>query len=139
MSEPILFATDAWIKQLMVELNSSETYREAARTWEGDLFFIIEPEGALAETVYLYVDLWHGECRQAFVAVEPASLDPEFRLTAPVRVWKQIIERKLDPIKAMLTRKLKLQGNMAKIMKHVKAANEMVNCTTNIKTSFPID
>lgn len=138
MSEPIPFPSDAWIKQLMTELNTSAAYQEAAKTWEGDLYFIIEPEGGLTETTYLYVDLWHGECRQAYVVDDPARLEPEFRLTAPVNVWKQIIERKLDPIKAMLTRKLKLQGNMAKIMRHVKAANEMVNCTTHIETAFPI-
>ena len=71
MSGPIPFATDAWIKRLGDECNKSEAYREAAKNWEGDLYVIVEPEGQLQETVYMYLDLYHGQCRQAFV---PARL-----------------------------------------------------------------
>jgi putative sterol carrier protein len=139
MSDRLAFPSDVWIKRLMAELNNSHEYQTAARTWEGDLYFVVEPEGSLTTAAYLYMDLWHGQCRQAALVDDPASHDPEFLLSAPLHVWRQIIERQLDPIKAMLTRKLKLEGNMAKIMKHVKAANEMVTCTTRIQTEFPIN
>ena len=38
---PIKFATDEWIKALMGELNKSENYRDAAKSWEGDFYFVI--------------------------------------------------------------------------------------------------
>jgi hypothetical protein len=37
----IRFGTDDWVKALMVEVNESEAYRSAARTWEGDFYFVI--------------------------------------------------------------------------------------------------
>jgi putative sterol carrier protein len=40
-------------------------------------------------------------------------------------------------MKGLLTRQLKLQGNMAKIMRAVKAANELVLCATRVPTDFP--
>ena len=135
--EKIPFATDAWIQRLHEEVNKSEAYRQAAKTWEGDFYFVIEPEGSFTETVYLYMDLWHGESREAFVAHDPSAKAPEFIISAPVSVWKDVIELRLDPIKGMLTRKLKLKGNMAKIMRAVKAANELVRCTTRVPTEFP--
>ncbi len=136
--EKVTFATQAWIEQFHAEINKSEAYRQAAKTWEGDFYFIIEAEGALTEPVYMYMDLWHGESRHAFIAQDPSARSPEFVISAPVSTWKEVIELRLDPIKGLLTKKLKLKGNMAKIMRAVKAANELVRCTTRVPTDFPL-
>jgi putative sterol carrier protein len=112
MSGSIPFATDAWIRRLGEECNKSEAYREAAKNWEGDLYFIVEPEGRLQQAVYMYIDLYHGQCRQAFIPDDPANITPEFYISGPVSVWKAIAEKKLDPMKALFTRKISLKGNM---------------------------
>jgi putative sterol carrier protein len=138
MSGPIPFATDAWIKRLGDECNKSEAYREAAKNWEGDLYVVIEPEGRLQERVYMYLDLYHGQCRRAFVPEDYTTITPEFYISGPVSVWKAIAEKKLDPIKALFTRQITLRGNMAKVLKNAKAANELVNCTTKFETEFPL-
>ena len=134
----IPFATDDWINRLHEEINKSEAYRQAAKTWEGDFFFVVEPEGPLTETTYMYVDLWHGASRGAFVAKDPTVKNPEFIISAPVSTWKDVVELKLDPMKGLLTRRLKLQGNMAKIMRAVKAANELVLCATRVPSDFSL-
>jgi len=139
MGDAIPFATDAWIKRLGDECNSSETYRQAAKNWEGDLYFIVEPEGNMKEPVYMYMDLYHGQCRNAFVAEDPTSLKPEFYISGPLSAWKQLANKKADPIKMLLTRKLSLKGNMAKVMRNARAAQALVNCSTKFKTVFPSD
>jgi putative sterol carrier protein len=133
----IKFLTEEWIKALMQEVNSSREYREAARSWEGDFYFIIEPSGPGGEDVIYYMDLWHGECRSASVITDIGEKDPEFRITAPLEKWRRVIEKKLDPIQGMITRQLKLKGNLMKIMKAPKAALELVNCCTRVPTEFP--
>lgn len=137
MGGAIPFATDAWIKRLGDECNKSKAYREAAKNWEGDLYFIVEPEGRLKEPIYMYIDLYHGRCRNAFVPEDHTALTPEFYVSGPLSAWKEIADKKIDPIKALLTRKLTLKGNMAKIMRNVRAANELVNCSTQFETEFP--
>lgn len=137
MNDAIPFATDAWIKRLGDECNKSRAYREAAKHWEGDLFFIVEPEGNLHEPVYMYIDLYHGHCRRAFVPKDYTTLNPEFTIRGPVSAWKEIADRKLDPVKALLTRKLAVKGNMAKIMRNVRAANALIDCSTQFETRFP--
>jgi putative sterol carrier protein len=138
MSGAIPFATDAWIKRLGEECNKSVPYQEAAKNWEGDLYVIVEPEGRLQEVVYMYIDLYHGQCRRAFVPEDHSTLTPEFYISGPVSVWKAIAEKKLDPIKALFTRQITLKGNMAKVLRNVKAAYELVNCTTKFETEFPL-
>ncbi|MDH3675940.1 MAG: SCP2 sterol-binding domain-containing protein [Anaerolineae bacterium] len=139
MAKAIPFATDAWIKQLGAECNKSKAYREAAKNWEGDFYFIVEPDEQGQEPIYMYMDLYHGQCRQAYLAEDSSALDPEFRIRGPMRVWQEIAQRKIDPVKALVTRQLSVQGNMAKIMRNVRAANELVNCTTRVDTKFPVD
>ena len=133
----IPFASDEWVKSLMVKINESEAYRSAAKTWEGDFYFIVEPEGGVTEQVVMYMDLWHGACREAFIAEHVEVRNPEFRINAPVSAWQLVVTKKLDPIQALMTRRLKLQGNMMKIMRAVKAAQELVNCCTQVPTEFP--
>ncbi len=43
----------------------------------------------------------------------------------------------LDPIKAMMQGKLKVQGDLPTIVRQVRAANELVELTQQITTEFP--
>ena len=140
MSEKVKFGSDEWIKQLMVELNNSESYAEAAKNWEGDICFVIDPKGSsLDHEIYMYVDLWHGKCKSARILASKDELKPEFTIGGTVKAFREVIDDGLDPMKALLTRKLKLTGNMAKIMKNVKSANQLVLCCTYIPTNFPLE
>ena len=135
--EKIPFGSETWIERFHTEVNQSEAYRQAAKTWEGDFYFVVEPDDTLSEPVYMYMDLWHGKSRQAFITQDPTEQEPEFVISASLRTWRDVVELRLDPMKGLLTKQLKLQGNMSKIMRAVKAANELVRCTTRIPTEFP--
>lgn len=132
------FPSDEWIKAMMQDLNSSQSYKEAAKNWEGDFYFIIGPGGTLKDTVILYMDLWHGECRNAFMLEKQDGMNPAFLLSGPVTVWKKVMTKQLDPMQAMMTGQLKLTGNMAMVMKNVRAAKELVDSCTRIPTKFPV-
>jgi putative sterol carrier protein len=134
----LLFPSEAWVKAYMEVLNSSEAYAAAAQTWEGDFYFVIEPGGSLTKTTTLYMDLWHGKCREAYEVTDETAKTPAFRLTAPVAAWKKVLLKQLDPIQGMMTGQLKLKGNMAIIMKSVKAAKELVAGCTQVPTDFPL-
>ena len=52
--------------------------------------------------------------------------------------WKKVMTKKLDPMQAMMTGQLKLTGNMAIVMRNVRAAKELVESCTRIETEFPV-
>jgi putative sterol carrier protein len=131
------FPSDAWIKALCAELNASEAYANAAKNWEGDFYFIVEAGGPLEKDVWLYMDLWHGKCREAFEVTDPSSKSPEFVMSASYEDWKKVVLGELDPIKGLISRRLKLKGNMNKIMRAPQAAKELVACCTKVETEFP--
>ncbi|MGA9351355.1 MAG: SCP2 sterol-binding domain-containing protein [Anaerolineae bacterium] len=131
------FLLDEWIKALQVDINQSEPYAKAAEQWEGDFYFIITPEGSMTGPVIYYMDLWHGKCRDAYLVTDESEKEPVFRMAAPLSVWEKVVTKKLDVIQGLLTRQIKLKGNMAMIMRNVKAAQELVECCTHIETEFP--
>jgi len=134
----IPFPTDAWAKAMMADLNESASYLEAAKNWEGDFYFIVDPGGTLTSKAVLYMDLWHGKCRDAFLVADPAEKNPAFRLSGPAATWKRVMTKQLDPMQAMMTGQLKLTGNMVMVMKNVRAAKELVESCTRIPTEFPV-
>jgi putative sterol carrier protein len=133
---PIPFASEAWIKALQAALNQSETYRAAAQGWEGDFYFVVSADRT-RPAVQLYMDLWHGECRQAYVAANANTYGPEFVIEAPLAIWRKVIEKKLDPIQGLMTRQLKLKGNLVKVLRAPLAAMRLVQCCTQIDTEWP--
>jgi putative sterol carrier protein len=134
-----LFPSKEWLLALVGILNNNQEYQEAAKNWEGDFYFIIEPEGGLKERVIAYMDLWHGKCRSASIINDEKEKQPEFRMRAPLSKWRRVFEKKLNPIHGMMTGQLKVSGNMRKIVKNPKAALALVNCCGLVPTIYPDD
>jgi putative sterol carrier protein len=132
------FPSDEWIKALCEELNHSNGYRAAAKKWEGDLIFVVKKGGTMDRDRFLYMDLWHGECRGAFELASLDEKDAAFRLEAPLATWQELIGGNLDPIKAIIGRKVALTGPMTKILKAPKAALELVKSAGQLETNYPV-
>ena len=126
------FPNPEWIEALKEKLNSDERYAQVARNWEGDMIFEIEPGGALTEKVVYYIDLWHGKCRDAYLlsADQPASAT--FTLKAPYENYARLVKGEIDPMQALLTRKLSVQGNMAILMRNVPTVLDFVRCCREV-------
>ena len=133
----LTIGTQEWADAAMQELNSSQTYKEVAKNWEGDMYVIIEPDASFKNRIIGYFDLWHGECRSASAIKDETEESPQYRISGPYTVMKQLLEKKLDPVKAMMTGKLKVKGNMGQIMRMPRAALEFTNCLSKVDAVFP--
>jgi putative sterol carrier protein len=135
----VAFPTQGWFEALVELINGSADYREAAADWEGDIAFLIEAEpdrGHPAE-VWGLLDLWHGRCRGGGLIDAERGRESAYVLRAPYSRWKEVVTGELDPIKAMMQGKLKVQGDLPTIVRQVRAANELVELTLQIPTEFP--
>jgi putative sterol carrier protein len=132
----IVFPSDEWIKELRVQLNASKAYEKSALNWEGDFVFVVQADNAYPETAYLFLGLYHGKSTAAEALNELDGRKAEYVISAPFSTWRKVIEGKIDPIQGMMTRQLKLKGNMMMIMRYPKAAKEIMACTQMIPTRF---
>jgi putative sterol carrier protein len=121
----------------MTKLNSDEKYAQIARNWEGDLFFFIEPEGSLKEQLTFYLDLWHGACRSVDYNPDTEKYPkPVFSLRATYKNITAILSGKLDPMTAMLTNKLKVQGSLGYMMRNVPTVLDFVRCAREVTSDI---
>jgi putative sterol carrier protein len=132
----IPFPSDAWIKALSEHLNASESYERSAKSWEGDFCFVIEPDAGFDQTVTFFLALRHGKSGGGELLDDPDARQAEYTIRAPYGTWRKVVEGKLDPIQGLMTRQLKLSGNMMMVMRYPKAAQEIIACTQQIPTEF---
>ncbi|MBV6395537.1 MAG: hypothetical protein HFACDABA_01113 [Anaerolineales bacterium] len=131
-----IFPSLEWLQALDEKLNNDARYAEIAKKWEGDIVIVIEPQGNLRERRVFYLDLWHGKCRGVAELGSAAEKNAVFVLTAAYENIKHILTGKLDPMQAMLTRKLSVKGNLAVMMRSVPTVLDFVRCAREITTEI---
>lgn len=137
------FGTPEWATAYCKALNENENYKDAAGPdgfppdgWEGDFLFVIDPSGNLDHEIRMFVGLYHGECTGARILDEGEETDAEFEYSGSYDSWVQVLKKELDPIRGLLAGKFKLKGDMAKVLRATRAAQELVVSTTMIETEF---
>lgn len=131
-----IFLSQDWLDKLSDKLNHDARYAQIASKWEGDLTFEILPGGDLAQPVYLYLDLWHGTCRQAKMLPGLQDVSAAFTLTATYDDITKILTGKLDPMQALMTRKLRVQGSMAYMMRNVPTVLDFVRVAREVTSEI---
>ncbi len=139
----MLFGSKEWADAFGKAINENENYRDAAGPdgfppvgWEGDFLFVVEPSGNLDHEIRIFVGLYHGECTGCRIVKEGEEVDVEYEYSGPYEAWVQIIKKELDPIRALLAGKTKLKGDMAKVLRATRAAQELVVSSTMVETEF---
>lgn len=143
-NEKIIFGEQEWLDAFVKSVNESEAYEKAGKDWEGDFVFIVTPDGTgtLTEERRMYVDLWHGKCRGAYYVTpdKPAPEKVAYIFGGKYGDWLKVFDRKLDPLKGVLQRKFKVECSpkaMAKMLRAVKATQELVKCTQIEGVEYP--
>jgi putative sterol carrier protein len=134
----IKFQSEEWIKAFQSEMNASEVYEKAGQGFGGDWVFVVEADKAFPETLYFFMSLENGKCTDAAMMASENERTAQYYIRAPYSIWRRVIEGKLDPIQGLMTRKLKLKGDLMKVMRYPKAAKEMMECVMRVPTDFGV-
>jgi putative sterol carrier protein len=124
-----------WASEYCEALNNSSEYEKSAKGWgvdfDGSILFKMTACGEVEDDINSFVDLKDGKCL-GITVLEPGEdppRDPGFVLFAPMSIWKKLAFRELDPVQALMTKKLNLEGDMGQIMKFSKAAVLLAEAT----------
>ena len=131
-----IFPSQDWLEALMEKLNSDEKYAQVARNWEGDMLFEIDGDDHRPGMTRYYLDLWHGKCRSSYVLLPEQDVKAVFLLRAPYNNFVRLLKGELEPMQALLTRKIGVQGNMAILMRNVPTVLDFVRCAREVTTGF---
>jgi putative sterol carrier protein len=133
------FPSPEWAAEFKKQVSSSAAYRQAGATWTfGPVALLTkaDPSIGLAEDVGVWLDIDRGDCRDVRVVDRAEAEKAPFCISGEYARWKSVIRKELDPIKAMMQKKLQLKGQMTTIVKYVNASKELVECATRVPTTF---
>src|SRR4030043_592421 len=132
------FPSDEWVKEFATQINSSKAYEEAGKDWEGgDWIFVVEADKAYPKTAYFFIGLFHGKVTDAALIESENAREAQYFMRGSFTTWRKTLEGKLDPIQGLMTRKFKLEGNLAKVLRNPSSAKELFNCVMRVPTDFP--
>ena len=133
------FPSEEWFQDYIRAIDTSQEYAEYAATWEGDVIIQVEaePDKGLPDDVRGRLDLWHGGCRGGGIVDEERAAAAEFVVRAPYSRWKDVINGDLEPVKALVQGKLRVHGDLPKILRYVKGTQELAYIAGQVDTTFP--
>ena len=136
-----VWPSEEWMAVYRDRINGSSEYREAAHDWEGAVMyhFQAEPDKHLGEDVYGLFDLWHGECRDARQVTSEEASKAEFVISAPYSVWKQVMKKEMEPIRALMQGRLKMKGDLTKAVRYTKASLLLQDIAANVPDTEFLD
>jgi len=130
----VKFGSLEYAKKLQEVLNGDAEHRRLAKGETDSYLFVLEPEPAKGVTERYILgyamangevaDVWTGERKTTFV------------LSAPYAIWVDILEGKMGPIAAMTTRRLKIRGNILRLLSGSDSTLRMVELLRTIPTEF---
>ena len=137
----LAFGSAAWASALVAEINASSEYRNAAAKWgdgfNGNVLLVFDADPTLPKTHALLVELAKGACAGASFVEGVAHPGAGFGLRAPFSVWKDVLSRKMLAATAILTGKMKVDGDRMTLLKHTAAHRALVACAAALDTEFP--
>ena len=128
------FVSEEYIKKVMERTNADEKYLELAKEENASYTFMFQAEpdkGVEKDMVFGYnaengvmTDVWLGEKKTELV------------ISGKYGVWVNILIGKTGATKAFLMRKLKVRGNLMKILKLQEATERWLEILRTIPTEF---
>ena len=141
MRDPIPFGAPAWCAALREEVNASSEYRNAAAKWgvgfNGNLLLDFDADAGLPKPLHLFLVLAAGRCDRAEFVAGPKHPEAGFSLRAPFSLWREILERRTLAATAILTGKMKVEGDKLTLLKHAGANRALIHCVASVPTEFP--
>jgi len=123
------FPSPEWAREYCRLLNENPSYQRAARGWKWPILFIVRD----GERKGFILDLEDGRCKGVEWLEDPRGDEAPFVLEATLQDWLDVIEGRVNPLTAIVRRKLVLaRGQVSAIMRYPVAALEMVRTAQRV-------
>ncbi len=138
---PLVFGTEHWARALENAINASGEYGRAGGEWgvgfNGNVLLAFEADAWQPRARSLLVRLGKGACQGAEFIEGTEHGDAGFAFRAPASVWREILDGRMNAAMAILSGRMKVEGDTATLLKFMEAHRALVRCAASIATAFP--
>jgi len=135
-----VFPSQEWCEEAVRLVNQDPEAALAADGWAGDFGIVIEAEpGRLAQPFVVHLvpeGARIGSVEYLEDADELEDLEPAYRLRAPYGTWKGLMLGQLDPVEAILKRKIQVEGNLQPLIERMRYKNIAERIFSQLQTRF---
>ena len=135
-----VFPSKEWVEEAVRLVNSDPEAVHAGVGWEGDFGAVVEAEpGKLSITFSVHVVPKDGRIDRLRVVPDPDDFDeiePAYLARAPYSVWKGLLTGTLDPVEAVLQRRIKVEGDLQPLLERLRYKGIADRVLAGLETSF---
>lgn len=135
-----VFPSKEWCEEAVRLTNADPESAAAGADWEADFGIVMEAEpGKLAADFTIHVQPRNGRIDRVEVLRDKDDLDeiePAYFARAPYSVWKALLKGELDPIEAVLKRRISVQGDLQPLIERARYKGIGDRVLAQIPTTF---
>lgn len=125
-----------WLERVADKLKHDEVYQQKAKGFDSSFQFVIKADPARGVPAEHNVGLTLPDCDEVW---EGLRADADYVMTGSYKVLHGIVTGKQGAVMAITTRKVKVKGNLAKLLKFTGATNRFVELLGEIDCEFEGD
>lgn len=135
-----VFPTAEWAEEAVALLNADPEAEAAGKGWTGDFGLVVEAESGKLDAPFAFHAVPdEGRITHYEVLDDPDDLediDPAYLIRAPYSLWKSLLTGKLDPVDALLKRKLSVKGDVQPLIERMRYKAIADRILANLQTTF---
>ena len=130
-----MFPSAEWMEAFCDALVAQPEIDDVAAALDGTYRFVVEPDGALTETQQY--DLAIRPQPIEVVLLDEAVDQPTLVLRADYERWRQLIQGELDIGMAYMLRRLKIKGDLKRLIGRVDRTKPLRDALGQVPTEWP--
>jgi putative sterol carrier protein len=134
------FPSKEWCEEAVRLTNSDHEAVAAGQGWTGDFGAIVDAEpGKLPSPFVIHIVPKNGRLEKLLVLDDPDDLEefePAYVARAPYSVWKQLLQGTLDPVEAVLKRRIAVKGDLQPLIERMRYKGIADRVFATLKTEF---
>lgn len=131
------FPSPEWMDAFTEELTAQERAQAVAEVLDGVYRFVIEPAGPLRERHAYDIEIRPGDDGEpAARRLDDAEERPRLTLTAGYDRWRQLLRGELDVKMAVLLRRLKVSGDLQRLIRELGSADPLMDALQGVDTQW---
>lgn len=87
-------------------------------------------------SVYAWLDVYDGGCREVAVLDERSERDRGFVIVGSYEQWKRLVDGEGEVISMIMSGELELEGDMQKLLEYTEAATDLVDTAVDLDSKF---
>ncbi len=135
-----IFPSKEWCEEAVRLANADPEAIEAGEGWEGDFGAVIEAEpGKLPKHFVVHCVPKGGLITKLKVlpdADDLEEIEPAYLARAPYSVWKALLKGEMDPVEAVLRRRISFKGDMQPLVERMRYKGIADRLLARIDTVF---